>query len=87
MKYPTYRVDLEHEIDIIEEIARLDGYDKIPVKTPPQRIMGRHSYRIKKNCCGLFNQYLAFTRHLIIVFLNRICSINWAMKMAIANWK
>jgi len=46
---PPYRVDLEREIDIIEEIARLDGYDKIPVKTPPQRIMDRHSYRIKKN--------------------------------------
>ncbi len=46
---PPYRVDLEREIDIIEEIARLDGYDKIPVKTLPQRIMDRHSYRIKKN--------------------------------------
>ena len=40
---------MEREVDIIEEIARLDGYDKIPVKTPPQRIMDRHSYRIKKN--------------------------------------
>ena len=46
---PPYRVDLEREIDIIEEIARLDGYDKIPVKTLPQMIMDRHSYRIKKN--------------------------------------
>ena len=45
---PPYRVDLEREIDIIEEIARLDGYAKIPVKTLPQRIMDRHSYRIKK---------------------------------------
>jgi len=45
---PPYRVDLEREIDLIEEIARLDGYDKVPVKTLPQRIMDRHSYRIKK---------------------------------------
>lgn len=44
---PPFRVDLEREIDIIEEIARLDGYDKVPVKTTPQRIMDRHSYRIK----------------------------------------
>ena len=41
-------MDLEREIDIIEEIARLDGYDKAPVKTKPQHIMDRHSYRIKK---------------------------------------
>jgi phenylalanyl-tRNA synthetase beta chain len=45
---PPKRVDLEREIDIIEEIARLDGYDKAPVKTKPQHIMDRHSYRIKK---------------------------------------
>jgi len=28
---PTYRPDLEREIDLIEEVARIYGYDKIPV--------------------------------------------------------
>lgn len=45
---PTNRVDLEREIDLIEELARLDGYDKVPVKTAPKQIMDRHAYRIKK---------------------------------------
>ncbi|PKN72079.1 MAG: phenylalanine--tRNA ligase subunit beta [Candidatus Cloacimonetes bacterium HGW-Cloacimonetes-3] len=42
---PTSRVDLEREIDLIEELARLDGYDKVPVKTLPGRIMDRHAYK------------------------------------------
>jgi phenylalanyl-tRNA synthetase beta chain len=31
---PTYRLDITREIDLIEEMARLNGYDKVPV-TPP----------------------------------------------------
>jgi phenylalanyl-tRNA synthetase beta chain len=32
---PSYRVDITREIDIIEEIARLYGYDHIPATLPP----------------------------------------------------
>jgi phenylalanyl-tRNA synthetase beta chain len=31
---PTYRFDIEREADLIEEIARLHGYDNIPAITP-----------------------------------------------------
>ncbi|MGV8081988.1 MAG: hypothetical protein AB2L22_18245 [Syntrophales bacterium] len=31
---PTCRVDLTREIDLIEEVARLHGYDRIPVTLP-----------------------------------------------------
>jgi phenylalanyl-tRNA synthetase beta chain len=31
---PGFRPDLEREVDLIEEIARLIGYDEIPVQTP-----------------------------------------------------
>ena len=31
---PTFRVDMTREIDLIEEIARLYGYDRIPVRLP-----------------------------------------------------
>lgn len=31
---PTFRPDVEREIDLIEEIARLYGYDNIPVTSP-----------------------------------------------------
>lgn len=30
---PSYRADLQREVDLIEEIARLHGYDKIPAGT------------------------------------------------------
>ncbi|MBE0598549.1 MAG: phenylalanine--tRNA ligase subunit beta, partial [Desulfuromonadales bacterium] len=31
---PVFRHDLEREIDLIEEVARLNGYDRIPVTMP-----------------------------------------------------
>jgi phenylalanyl-tRNA synthetase beta chain len=31
---PTFRVDIDREIDIIEEIARIKGYENIPVSLP-----------------------------------------------------
>lgn len=31
---PTYRVDIAREIDLVEEIARLYGYDRVPVTLP-----------------------------------------------------
>ncbi len=34
VKVPSYRQDLETQIDLIEELARLYGYDKIPAKHP-----------------------------------------------------
>ena len=34
VRCPSYRQDLENGIDLIEEIARLYGYDKIPSKIP-----------------------------------------------------
>lgn len=45
---PSYRVDLEREIDLIEELARLDGYDKVPSKSHSRQIMDRHAYRVNK---------------------------------------
>ncbi len=34
LKIPTFRVDIEREIDIVEEVARLLGYDNIPCVLP-----------------------------------------------------
>lgn len=40
---PSYRVDLKREVDLIEEVARLYGVDKIPA-TPPRGAIGFHEH-------------------------------------------
>ena len=40
---PSFRVDLKREIDLIEEVARLYGVDKIPA-TPPRGAIGANAY-------------------------------------------
>ena len=40
---PTWRVDLKRETDLIEEIERLHGLDKIPA-TPPRGAIGTNSF-------------------------------------------
>ncbi len=40
---PSWRQDLEREIDLIEEIARLNGYDCIPVTMPVSRTICHRS--------------------------------------------
>jgi phenylalanyl-tRNA synthetase beta chain len=42
-RIPTFRVDLKREIDLIEEIARMYGVDKIP-STAPRGANGAHPY-------------------------------------------
>jgi phenylalanyl-tRNA synthetase beta chain len=40
---PTHRVDLKREVDLIEEIARLHGIEKIPA-TPPRGAIGANAF-------------------------------------------
>jgi phenylalanyl-tRNA synthetase beta chain len=40
---PSFRVDLKREVDLIEEIARLQGVEKIP-STPPRGAIGSNSF-------------------------------------------
>jgi phenylalanyl-tRNA synthetase beta chain len=40
---PTFRVDLKQEVDLIEEVARLHGVDKIP-STPPRGAIGSNEF-------------------------------------------
>lgn len=43
VRVPSYRVDLKRETDLIEEVARLFGVDKIP-STPPRGVTGSHPF-------------------------------------------
>jgi phenylalanyl-tRNA synthetase beta chain len=36
---PTYRIDIEREIDLVEEIARMKGFDAIPATMPIARVV------------------------------------------------
>ena len=38
---PSYRFDIKIEVDLIEELARIYGYDEIAVKTPAHRLKMR----------------------------------------------
>ena len=40
---PTWRVDLKREVDLIEEVGRLYGVDKIP-STPPRGALGTNAF-------------------------------------------
>ncbi len=37
VKIPHFRIDIEREADLVEEIARFYGYEKIPIQLPPLR--------------------------------------------------
>jgi len=36
---PSFRLDLEREVDLVEEIARIHGVDNIPAKTPLAKVI------------------------------------------------
>lgn len=44
---PTFRLDIEKEIDLVEEVARMYGYDNIPVTLPSTTLFGELNYRQK----------------------------------------
>lgn len=59
-RIPAYRKDITREADILEELARLAGYDRVPTKTTVQQIMDRHAYRIKQKATDWVVAFGAF---------------------------
>lgn len=57
VQIPHFRVDVEREADLIEEIARFYGYDKIPACFPPLRIL-EPPLDWKRNKIGRLRQLL-----------------------------
>jgi phenylalanyl-tRNA synthetase beta chain len=58
VRVPTFRVDLKQEVDLIEEIARLHGVDKIPA-TPPRGAIGSHAFDAVHNVYAEARRLLA----------------------------
>ena len=45
---PTFRVDLQREIDLIEEVARLQGFDRIPVTLPSGKVAANRKTKMQR---------------------------------------
>ena len=45
---PGYRVDLEREVDFIEEVARIYGYDNIPVPISETKVLSHEENRVTR---------------------------------------
>jgi len=60
---PTFRVDLEREVDLVEEIARLIGYNEIPLSLPDVNMSypEQDSERVKRNYVSTFMTVNGFT--------------------------
>ena len=65
---PSWRIDVEQEEDLVEEVARHSGYDKIASELPPSDIPGEYqpsemqqrSLRRALNACG-FDEAITFS--------------------------
>jgi len=65
---PSWRIDVEQEEDVVEEVARHSGYDKIASELPPSNIPGEYqpsemqqrSLRRALNSCG-FDEAITFS--------------------------
>ncbi|MEI7590965.1 MAG: phenylalanine--tRNA ligase subunit beta, partial [Deltaproteobacteria bacterium] len=60
VKPPSFRLDITREIDLVEEIIRIYGYDKIPVSYPVAPIVTEMSLK-KNNDADIANQLTANT--------------------------
>ena len=51
VEVPGHRVDLEQEVDLIEEVARIRGYERTPSRLPPVRQAGgeQPSYAFRRS--------------------------------------
>lgn len=56
VKPPSFRVDITREIDLVEEVARMEGYDRIPVTYPHIRPSDRKDIpwlNLRNNICDI----------------------------------
>ena len=42
LKVPSWRPDIEQEVDIIEELVRIHGYDQIQIIEPKKKEKNQH---------------------------------------------
>ena len=57
VKVPFYRVDIEREADLIEEVARFYGYDRIPSLVPSYNVL-EYTHNLRKSLILKIRQIL-----------------------------
>ncbi|MFA4992314.1 MAG: phenylalanine--tRNA ligase subunit beta, partial [Candidatus Omnitrophota bacterium] len=80
LKIPSYRSDIDRDVDLIEEIARLYGYEKIPVKEP--LFTPHKAYHLEKKTDSLERE----VRHVLCSLgLNEIVTYSLASRSAVES--
>lgn len=75
---PSYRTDINRDIDLIEEVARLYGYDKIPARLPA--FMPQKTYQLEKKTGPLENE---IRKNLCAMGLNEIMTYSLTSRNSI----
>ena len=60
VRLPSWRLDLEREIDLIEEVARVYGYNRFADTLPPALPINAHPIAVHDSTA---NRMLLFVRH------------------------
>lgn len=79
---PTFRVDVTRPEDLMEEVARLDGYNNIPTTFPTMSSEGRADHR-KRNLRNRIKQMMtgfAFTEAVCYSFVHKDCGQRLKLK-------
>ena len=69
---PSFRVDIEREADLVEEIARLYGYNNIPVTLPKVNLSypAQDSNRLRRNALSLALTSISYTEAINYSFVS-----------------
>ncbi|MGD9200508.1 MAG: hypothetical protein PVI26_03015, partial [Chitinispirillia bacterium] len=65
---PVFRHDLEIEVDLIEEVGRLLGYDKVPIKMNSTIVMDQILNSVEKTCNIIRNSLAARGLHETVTY-------------------
>ncbi len=65
---PSYRIDIEREIDLVEEICRLNGFDQVPATIPIAQVISDRPNSHQKLQKTVRNHFVSEGMHEIISF-------------------
>ena len=86
VKPPAFRGDITREVDLFEEIARLVGYDAIPVTLPQIKPTEEEQPELAlRDRCKTLLTGLGFTEVILTVSSRRSRPISWAPKKKVIS--